>query len=372
MAATSAETPPCPPPVLKLLRRCAVIGWVSWLVCIGLLWGQLQLRVLHPWSSAFLLLLAVTVGAGLCGLIFASWRVVRGPSRLGALVWGLGSLVPVGLWIVFGAYILHLQSSQSTPKNMLTNVASMAIASVMELQVEYTYPHRMESARLIMFYDDRVTDPERDLETMDKHVAKLETITDQPLREKIYWVRGELLGQRRMAIHGLALGSLRSPTDWETADHPDRLSEDRHELAHAVIHQLQPADADAPTLLIEGWAEAHAGMTSQKRAAWGKLSRDLWRERTGADPTQSYLRDLTGPSWYHRIDGPVYSVGGAFVDFILRKYGTERFLRMYFASRPGRFEECVAQLGVEFDTLETEFWAEVERLAGNPDPAKRE
>jgi hypothetical protein len=41
----------------------------------------------------------------------------------------------------------------------------------------------MESERLVMFYDDRVTDPQRDLEAMDQHVAQLETITGKPLRE---------------------------------------------------------------------------------------------------------------------------------------------------------------------------------------------
>src|SRR5262249_26114696 len=153
---------------------------------------------------------------------------------------------------------------------------SMAVASLMELQARYTYSHRMESERLVMFYDDRVTNPERDLEAMDRHVAHLETTTGKPPREKVHWGRGELLGQRLMAICGLALGSSRSPENWETADHPDRLSEDRHELAHAVIHQLAPADADAPTLLIEGWAEAHAGMTPQKQAEWAKQSRALW------------------------------------------------------------------------------------------------
>jgi hypothetical protein len=362
-----------PRPALKLLRRCAVIAWASWLVSIGLLWGQHQLRVLHPWSLLFLLLLTVTVLAALCGLVCAVWRVARGPSRLGALAWGVVSFLPVGLWAALGAYILHLAGSGSTPKNTLTNTATMGITSLMEIQASYTFPHRMESERLVMFYDDRVTNPQRDLEAMERHVAQLVALTGKPLREKIYWMRGELLRQRNMQFHGLVLGSWRSPDDWETADHPDRVSEDRHELAHAVIHKLQPAESDAPTLLIEGWAEAHAGMTPQKRAEWAKLSRALWRERTGAGPTQSYLRELTGPSWYHRIDARVYNVGGAFAEFVLRKYGTERFLRLYFACRPGRFEEeCVAHLGVELDALESAFWAEVERLAGNSGPAGQE
>jgi hypothetical protein len=328
--------------------------------------------VVHPWALLFLLLLVLTLVAALGGVVLALARVVRGPRRLGASAWGLVCLLPLGLWAALGAYVLHLVSSRQTPKNVLTNTASLAVASLMELQARYAYPHRLESERLVMFYDDRVTDPHRDLEAMDQHVAQLEALTGRPLRGKIHWVRGQLLGQQRLALGNLVLGSSRSPVDWETADHPDRVSEDRHELAHAVMHQLQPPDTDAPTLLIEGWAESQAGMTASKRAEWAKQSRDLWRQRTGAGPSQSYLRELTGSAWYHRIDGPVYSVGGAFAEFLLRRYGAERLLALYFASRPGQFEaECAAQLGVELETLESEFWAEVERLADTPAPAPR-
>src|SRR5205807_4098728 len=94
------------------------------------------------------------------------------------------------------------------------------------------YPHRLQSQRLVMFYDSRVRDPHRDLEAMDRHVAALEDLTDKPLRSKIYWVRGQLFGRGQMAIRGLVLGSSKSPADWDTADHPHRLSVDRHELAH--------------------------------------------------------------------------------------------------------------------------------------------
>jgi hypothetical protein len=170
---------------------------------------------------------------------------------------------------------------------------------------------------------------------MDRHVAVLEEITGQPLRAKIYWVRGELFGRRQMAIRGLVLGGSHSPADWVTADHPFGLSVDRHELAHGVVHQIQPPDADPPTLLIEGWAEAHSGMTAQKRAELAKHSRGLWRERSAAGPAQSYLRELTGPEWYRRVDGPVYSVGGALAEFMLHKYGAERFLRLYLGAGRG-------------------------------------
>ena len=59
---------------------------------------------------------------------------------------------------------------------------------------------------------------------------------------------------------------------------------------------------------------------------------------------------------------------GAFAEFLFRKYGAERFLRLYFACRPGRFEEELrTQTGIDLDTLEPEFWAEVERLASEVD-----
>lgn len=322
--------------------------------------------VLHPVVIPFVLLLTATLVASLVGTAAGAWQAVRGPRRRAAAAWGLACFLPLGCWIGLSAYTLRLVAAgQSFPKNVFSDISSMAGATVMEGQVRPAYPYRLESQRLVMFYDERVTDPHKDLEAMDRHVAGLEAVTGKPLRAKIHWVRGEVFGLRHMAIRGLSLGSSHSPADWETADHPDRLSVDRHELAHGVVHQLQPPDADPPTLLIEGWAEAHSGVAPRKRAEWAIQSRALWAERTGAGGTASYLRELTGAEWYHRVDGPVYNVGGAFAQFVLQQYGAERFLHWYFACRPGRVEaESLTHLGVEFDTLESAFWAEAERLAG--------
>src|SRR4051794_35553506 len=122
---------------------------------------------------------------------------------------------------------------------------------------------------------------------MEKHVDRLMTMTQTTPRAKIYWVRGELFDKRRMAILGLALGSLSSPNDWETADHPDNLSVDRHELAHAVLHQRYQTNTDPPTLLVEGWAESQSGLKPEKLAAFALQSRKLWMERTAAKPDAS-------------------------------------------------------------------------------------
>jgi hypothetical protein len=65
------------------------------------------------------------------------------------------------------------------------------------------------------------------------------------------------------------------------------------------------------------------------------------------------MRELVGAARYPRIDGPVYSVGGAFADYVLQKYGPWRFPQFYFACRPARVEgECQTALGVELDALE--------------------
>jgi hypothetical protein len=80
---------------------------------------------------------------------------------------------------------------------------------------------------------------------------------------------------------------------------------------------------------------------------------------------------LIGAAWYHRVDGPVYSVGGAVAEFVLRRYDPGRFLRLDFACRPGRFEEaCPAGQGVDLDALEPAFWAEVEGLAGHQETGR--
>jgi hypothetical protein len=66
----------------------------------------------------------------------------------------------------------------------------------MEAQAVSLYPRRTETRHLVMFYDDRVAHPRRDAEAMERHVSRLEAMTGRPLRAKIYWVRGPLLGKR--------------------------------------------------------------------------------------------------------------------------------------------------------------------------------
>jgi len=261
--------------------------------------------------------------------------------------------------------------------------------SLMEAQAVYLYAHRLESERVAIFYDDRVTDPEGDLRAMDLHVARMEEMTGIRLRAKIYWVRGPLLGRRHLCCYGVAMGSDESPAG----------AIDRHELAHALLYQHYSPDTDPPTLLSEGWAEsqsvdskdladraielrqllAHQAKVPESerehtldrfvdREGFGRLLRNIRGPEGG---TASYLRELTDDFWYHRGSGPVYSMGGAFVSFLLRTYGTPRFMEFYFACRPGTFEaECRRVFGTDLDSLEREFWEDADRLTRGQLPRK--
>jgi hypothetical protein len=275
--------------------------------------------------------------------------------------------LPAFLWVLLGLYAIHQVGKGEFPNNFCWTLVSLSSGSLMEAQAISLYPRRTETKHLVMFYDDRVAHPRRDVEAMEGHVSWLEAMTGAPLRARIYWVRGRLLGMGSMSCYGLAIGSSRSPEDWETADQPRRLSVDRHELAHAVLRQQYRPDSDPPFLLVEGWADSQAGPSRSTLAAGALESRQRWLARRGLreDTSESYLRELLGPSWYHRIGAPVYDVGSAFVDFLLHRYGVERFLKLYFACRP---ESCEAafrlELGEDLEVVERRFWEEARELAG--------
>jgi hypothetical protein len=56
-------------------------------------------------------------------------------------------------------------------------------------------------------------------------------------------------------------------------------------------------------------------------------------------------------------------------DYLLRTYGVEKFLQLYFTCKPGSFEaDCCSVYGIDVDTLENAFWLEAERLV--PDRPK--
>ena len=137
---------------------------------------------------------------------------------------------PSGAVPAWGEYAYRRNRERAVPKNLPMQLIVVAAASVIEARLEYLSPHRIETERLVMFYDDRVKDPRRDADAMDRHVARMEELTGLRLRTKISYVRGPLFDDRHMSFLGLAFGSSESPPGYV----------DLHELAHAMIGQTQP------------------------------------------------------------------------------------------------------------------------------------
>lgn len=358
------------------------LAWIASGLTAALLWAEFLTGTLHPRGWPFVALAAVAIGATLATAILGVWRVAMGPSRARAFVWTVVGLVPAGL---VAALVLDgaAQYRRGQIGRTVPFIAfAMAGTSLAEIEAPWRYPHRLTSEHLIMVYDDRIADPRGDLEAMERHVADLVRRTKRPLRSKILWVRGPLLGQRSIAIGGFALASDSSPAR----------EVDRHELAHAVMFQAMSPATDPPMLLAEGWAE------SQSRGPVELAERALMDRRTvanlarktdaevaeivagWADP-EGYtmlarrareagprglplVRELLGPEWYHRDRGSVYHIGGAFADHLVRRYGADQFLGFYLAARPGRMDEASRALsGRSLDDLEADFWRECERLA---------
>lgn len=348
--------PKSDPDLLRPLRRRALVAWVGWWLSVGFLWFQHRWQVLHPYALPWLLLLALTFGGALAALVRGLWRLLRGPQRRAALAWALAGSIPALLWLTLAGYGFQQWGKQQVPHNLPFLLTQMAGASLMETQARFLYPHRLESQRLVMFFDDRVTDPENDIQEMDRHVATLEEKTGLSLRTKIYLVRGKLLGLSGLSLLGLALGSRKSPAN----------NLDRHELAHAVLYQLYSPDTDPPMLLVEGWAESQ----SQNSKTLAKQA--LWYRHSQGQNTTSLVRELTDSVWYHHDAGPVYPVGGAFVNFLLQKYGMQRFVDLYFTCRPETFAaDCQRIYATDLDTLEKQFWEDAERLECSQEHATR-
>lgn len=229
-------------------RGLALFAWTGGVGSIALLAIEYRLRILHPASLLFLLLLAMTVMPALAAVAFALFRRSKDQARQDRWRWTVAALIPAIVWTAWGTYAYHAFSTREIPRNLPMRLIEVAGASAHEARAVYLFPHRIETPRLVMFYDDAVTDPRRDADEMDRHVARMESLTGLRLREKIFLVRGPIFAGRHVCFQGLAFGSAGGGIDYV----------DRHELAHAIMSQQGQLDTDPPTLLGEGWAESQS------------------------------------------------------------------------------------------------------------------
>ena len=339
------------PDSLRWPRWSCLVTLVSGALTFTLVWGQHHWQVLHPHYLPFVILITLMTVAAAATLGTGLWRVIRGPCRLRALTWIVLALIPLVFFGFVGLYAMARWQDRWVPNNLPMNLAKVMGVTLMRLEAAIEYPNPLETKRLAMLYD-RLEHPREDADAMDRHLAAMETMLGGALRGKVFWVRGSLpkLGLGSLSTHGLALGSDKSPGDWQSF----MGFFDRHELAHAAIDQFRSPGADPPYVLHEGWAQLRCGDTPVA------LSRRALTLRS--TNSEINLRELLGPLWYHRDLGPVYDYGGAFVDFLIRKHGVKKFLRLYNECRPKSFEAVIRDVfGLDIDALEAEFWKDVKQ-----------
>ena len=333
-----------------LTRWSSLVALISGAAMLGLAWGQHRARTLHPHYLPVIVLLTAMAGGGAVALASGCWRIARGPSRRSALGWTILALIPMAFWGYVGVHAFVCWRDFFVPNDIPMNLAKVLGAALMRLEASIECPNRLETERVVMFYK-QLDEPRRDVEAMERHLARLEAMIGGRLRGRVFWVRGQLpvLRLGRLSVHGIALGSDRSPEDWE-----DEGSLDRHELAHAALDQFRTPGSDPPYVLHEGWAKSQSGPSAAALA-------DEALEFVGRASTLR-LRDLFSPSWYYRDQGPVYPIGGALVDFIIRKYGIGKFLRFYNECGPESADAVCRQIfGKDIDGLEAEFWDDARR-----------
>lgn len=361
------------------MRIACGASWLGSVAVASMVAIQYRLWLPHPWGKTFVAAGSIAILGTISCLFLGLWRIIRGPGRLRCAAIAFLGLIPAAVAsAVVARGIVQYRSGQIAPTVPFVCFAVTGV-SIGEVEAPLVYPGRMESDHLVMFHDRSVADPQGDVDAMEAHVSELERLTGKPLRAKIHWIRGSLLGQRNLSLFGLALGSPEGP-----AGHVDR-----HELAHAVLFQRLSPEGFPPMLLNEGWAESRSWdrATLKRSALWTRdilrgsereseadidqVCRDLndpegfrrlfSRARQVGSSRLRLLRELTDSFWYARDRGPVYSVGGAFCEYLVRRFGAERFVALVVRCRPGEFERaCREVLGVDLDSLEAEFWRDVE------------
>ncbi|MHC4608373.1 MAG: hypothetical protein ACYTAF_15795 [Planctomycetota bacterium] len=342
---------------MRLLKWSAGVAVVSGLLIFPFLLVQHRLQVVHPVWWAYFLLVLLNVGGWILTGALAVRQFFRRERRAHASVLFAAAILPSVLLSLLAWYAWTCFDARRFTLNPLTRMAAVAGESLMMVEAVWGYPNRIETERLVMFYDE-LKDPQGDAAKGDAYVAKLEELVGRPLRAKIYWIRGELIGQGGLAYGGLCLGSEKSwHRHWAG-------KMDRHELTHSVMWQIVKPDSRPPALLSEGWAERQS-IADPKHLARRALDTKRKAKSKDLEP-DGILQQLVGPRWYCWSYRPVYYVGGALADFLIRRYGIERFLELLIECRPSTFhDDCWRILGDDWVEIEELFWRDAEALVAD-------
>lgn len=342
---------------LSWARRAAVVAWLCGFASVGLAWAQAKWYVFHPHYLPLCLLFAAIAASTVLALACCLRRTITGPRRVHAAALAAVIVLPAAFWGSVGSAAKKNWERRWVPNTFAMRMAKVMGATLMRAEADLRYRHRLETDRLVMYYDD-LDHPDEDLAIMDQHVARLEGLLGGRIERKAYWIRGGLLGNGFCSLHGLSLGSGKMLGDMNDLSRGGGRG-DRHELAHAALDWFRLPGSDPPCVLHEGWAMAQCGDAALELAEAAAKSR--------RDNPSVGVRELFGADWYHRDTGPVYSIGGAFVDFMIRTRGAASFRRLYTECQPNTVDvKCREIFAITLDDLEAKFWEDVQQTLRDP------
>jgi hypothetical protein len=320
------------------LAHLSLTAWVAWLLALGIMAGLSYGRVLHPSFLYMAVPLGIQVICTVAVLGGGIWRIFRGPRRGRAAAWMLIGVLPT-LWMAaYVEYAFAFIAGQHHRPNALIRLSEAGISLLAEPYIRVCYPHQYEGERFVLWSDSPRFDKE-EMAAMDAHIRAMEKALGGQPRYQVYWVCGPVWGIGGRGGSGWAIGVNPSLPNAIT----DRVG--RHEAAHVVLDEFCPFGSEVPMLLHEGWAELHSKPKPESR--W----QECWiSQREGELPN---LRALTGPEYYFNSIDPMYSLGSVLVEYILKRFGHEKFLELCTTCREATFAEDVERvLGVSLDELD--------------------
>jgi hypothetical protein len=343
-----------------MLARWVFTVWGAWLGALGLAAVLTASQIWNPNPILPVGLSVLLLAAGLGLVITATVRLIRGPGRDRALVGLLVGTAP--LWFLVGHILMAMRPAfnRHVPPGWPSKILWPLARPVADLEARWFYPERTQG-KWVTMVGAQAKDARALVAAMDRHVEASLARLDQSATWPIVWYRGPLFGVQGRAVYDMAIGS----EVGQQQRGADGLTDlDRHEIAHCVITQNYTAGSDPPRILIEGWAQANQGTPAEElaRAAWD--DREKGRSLT--------LRQLVAPDWYWYSGPAAYNQGAPLVNYLLRVYGPEEFLKLYTTCQQATFEaDCRATLGIGLDELDAAYWADTEQIVRRAGPPTR-
>jgi hypothetical protein len=350
----------------KSYNRRNLMRWIALLTPVFqialLCWVYYLYRVQAPYPTHWpftILVLAIVIGS-VTQCVFWLRALWTKQDRLRELRWLTVVLLP-GLAAIWGGLYAHrISSNRYIPDNLLMRWMGSAGVSLADLERSIRYPIVYEGQRVDMYCAREIADGPELVRQMDEHISALEKRIGRTSDIKARWIRGDILGRNNYQFFGLAM------SDYEPSaenQEPTIHSLDRHELAHFVLSQFMNADSSPPCLMLEGWAQMMS-LPSEK------LAIDAWRHRYLEHGTWS-LQDLTTMPWYRYSRQSVYSIGGAFVDYLIRHHGIDSFVTLYLMANEEHFADQFQDIyHISLSEIEPEFWKEID--AQTPDAERKQ